>query len=428
MELREGMPKTVIFGIGGAGCKTLNLIAKEGLNNTELVAIDVDKKQLYALGPSIKQVLIGETIAECKGFEEVKAALKEEIKSIEGPVEDASVAIIIAGLGKRTGTCIVNFIAELCANKRLLTLTISIYPFVTNDGKATEVNAIIKKLKELSSAVILVDNNLRRAHRSMPVLDVFREVNSLIVKMVKILVNSVCGLNSMNLSVDELRYFFYGDFINIMVVAEDNNLVAAAEKALKDLHRYVEGPSIKKMLILTTSSYETGVDDMKAINESMQKDSGSEGIKWISAIEPNNTATLIMIACVSELPLVEGVAMPDKTEVDEGAAIELVSQTFEDMAGEIKFPALAGIHLLEKPEGGIKRESKAKTHKEGKPKEVKKEPETLDVDTRRDLRAKVGEEEDFEGIASDLTGFPLFKKKGQKTIKEYTDEFGIEYI
>ena len=61
--------KIVVIGVGGAGNNTIDRLARMGVSNAKLVAVNTDKQHLSLIGenPNIECILIGESVTRGLG-------------------------------------------------------------------------------------------------------------------------------------------------------------------------------------------------------------------------------------------------------------------------------------------------------------------------------------------------------------------------
>ncbi len=435
--------KTVVFGIGGVGCRILNSLVGEVPKNTGLIALDKDQSQLEQLRGGIDKVRIGESLNKCESFEEIKKALSEEIGKIESSLSGVNMAMVVMGLGGKTGACIGQFIVELCTKRQIFTLAVPIYPLTKGRRGSEEVDSGVDLIREKADGVIIVDNNLKRDEKT-PMLNLFKKVNGVVKSLINSLIISISSMGFMNLNRDELQHFFYGDLFFVATSGDGKGLEEASEKALKEVDKYAESSHIKRSLVLLTSPSELTIQEMRGLNSSIQERLNPDSTKWIGVNSDRMEFQVILVSAVSELPLVQGVKMPDhiesdvknpdekekgkesvvsiprdtraeevKSEFEEFLNMQLEAQRKDDEE-EYRSPALIG---LEKGGEGQKssKDAEGVYGGPGDKDAVAAEPE-------------VDEDEEIEDIVNELVGFPSFKKKGQKKLNEYQDDLGIDYI
>jgi hypothetical protein len=129
----------------------------------------------------------------------------------------------------------------------------------------------------------------------------------------------------------------------------------------------------------------------------------------------------------SEASLV-GIQETKTPEAAGGQAEEDYSPILESIEAEgslSKSQALIGLSGEEKGEASEEEEDQEV------PEPVAEEEGEVGVDEEldeKDEERRSQEEEDIDDIISELVGFPNFKKKGQKKLDDYSDDYGIGYI
>jgi len=439
MEANEGTPKIVVFGVGGAGCKTLNQLSRQKLEEVALVGVDIDRGQINSLQPPIRRVLVGGSLDERSlgSFDSAKDTIKRDLGPMDEILEGASVAVIVAGLGRKTGTFTSSIIAEKIASLGIPCIALLIYPFVTNGGGGSEAREALKRLRENVNGVVIVDNNMKRKHEKAPILDIFRLINSYIVTFIDLLDKSIAGSGSMNLSAGELKYFFQRDHLYIMAVGHGGDVKESLERALAELGQYVNPAAVRKLLVAVSSMFEVGIGEMKEAGDVLQEKTSAEELRWMVSSNDEKRTRMILIAGAKELPMLKEAAITkDVPAIEEEKPYEIEEESLEKFDTDNSTPpALVGLDLLQTPE-------QDSPSKKSPPKEKKKEP---DERSKKEEKKKVAglegiggrrrevkdeSEEELEDLASELTGFPTYKtdKKGQKKLSEYKDDYGIDYI
>jgi cell division protein FtsZ len=100
----EFMPgaRIKVFGVGGAGCNTINRMKAEGLDGVEFVAINTDSQTL-ANSMAQKQVNIGLNLTKGLGAganpEIGRKAAEENLEEIKNILIDTDMVFITAGMG-----------------------------------------------------------------------------------------------------------------------------------------------------------------------------------------------------------------------------------------------------------------------------------------------------------------------------------------
>jgi cell division GTPase FtsZ len=320
--------QVVVLGIGGAGSKMVSRLASANPPNAELIALDTDKSQLQSLSPNVKTIAIGDSLSNA-GSGGVKSALTSELQSL-----DASVAIILAGLGGKVGSLLSGSVADICSSKGMFTLIVATYPLMKMGGSAGA-EAVVETLRHHSNGVVVVDNNLHREGDDTPFVERFDRINDIVCDFVTLLLSSISGAGYMNLTEDELRHFFYGDYFFPLAAGSGRDFGSASGAALDNAERYMGHSGVERMLVMTASPSEVGVEEMRALNELVQGRFKPEGIKWVGAYANSDQTGVITVSAVKELPLIKGVELPvveTKTETIEPAIEE--ASTREETAAE----------------------------------------------------------------------------------------------
>jgi cell division GTPase FtsZ len=449
----EPEKNAVVFGVGGAGCKALNLISKDCPNNTELIAVDIDPQQLNSLDESIKSIQIGQSIDDSSDMDSAKAVILSDLGDLETLIDGAKIVIIIAGLGRKTGTYVSCKIAEKAVDLGRMCITIPIYPFQTKRARTQEANNAIARLKEVANGVIIADNNSKRTSKDMPVIDVFREVNFQVSRLVCSLVSSVNGLCDMSVTADELRSFFYGSQTCVIGAGEGDDLKSASQEAIKEIGRYVEEDSVKNLMVLVKSPYELELNYVRNLAEELEGRYEPEELKWIAEGSGNGNYHVLIIAAVTELPLIDSLQMPEHIETtSEETRGETLGDVVEEEASTRQ--ALIGLHFMEEDTGeGLPSseddglpglvDTNEKATKDMQEEDVLPGLPVWNVEEPSERVDEVGVEESvnradsieqdlddvLEEMAAELTGFPIQKRKGQKKLEEYDDDdLGIDFI
>ncbi len=126
-------PRIMVIGSGGAGCNSVNRLAKAGIKGAELVAINTDRMHLTTISESVKKILIGASITRglgAGGYPEVGAkAADVSREALEKLLNSADLVFLTAGMGGGTGTGSAPIIAEIAKKQGAIVISIVTYPF-----------------------------------------------------------------------------------------------------------------------------------------------------------------------------------------------------------------------------------------------------------------------------------------------------------
>lgn len=450
--------KAVVFGIGGAGCRIVSGLASTAPKNTDIVALDKDKAQLDALDQNIKKVLVGESLADCGSFEEMKRLLGAEMSTLENSLNGANLAVVIASAAGRISRCAIRFITELCKSKGVFTLAILLHR-----EKLSFDEPILKSIHDNTNGVLGVDNSVTENERSLPISEMYDRVNSNVIDLVTLIITSVSGTGSMNLNGEELAHFFQGEFYFSLASGNGPALLEAANTALGA----VNATKVSRVLALVSTPSEASLEDMRTLNDKITEKLSPEYVKWISAYSADEMSKVLLICGASEAQELEKIETAEVVEqseeeptpaevapVHEIVEIPKKESALERMAREAggppnraSRPKLPGSYYLSYK--GVVKETKPFTNPallglDGRvptrnprmPKEEEGPPPSFGM---RELKKAVGKRivenrrdeggEEFNNVASELVGDPVvIKKKGQKSLEDYKDDLDIGYI
>jgi cell division protein FtsZ len=163
MASSEGELKIAVAGVGGAGCNTINRLARFGISNAKLIAFNTDKKHLGLVHESAERLLLGPSVTKglgAGGFPEIaeKAALSSKAK-IESLVSDCDLLFLTSGMGGGTGTGASPVIAEIAKDQGAVVFGFVTYPFNIEKARLKKAEAGIDKLLEFVDSLVIIDNN-----------------------------------------------------------------------------------------------------------------------------------------------------------------------------------------------------------------------------------------------------------------------------
>ena len=159
------MKRVVILGLGGGAGKILTCIAtKSDANWIQLVHVDTDKEdQLY------HERLHSETIANewvsgqgCGGDSLLgENAIRSSIGQVRNIIKDSELLLVIACLGRGTGSGGVQAISRLVKEDNILTFFFTTFPFdFEGNSKRNVAESSLKTLRKNAEVVIAIQNDL----------------------------------------------------------------------------------------------------------------------------------------------------------------------------------------------------------------------------------------------------------------------------
>ena len=158
----ENIPIKVV-GVVSAGSNALDRILLDGMEKTDLVAVNTDVQSL-ASSVAARKVQIGREVTRGLGSggdpELGYQAAIESAEEIRQALRDARMIFICAGLGGGTGSGAAPVVAQLAREAGSLVIAVATLPF-SFEGKrrAAQAQDAIARLNEIANAVICFEND-----------------------------------------------------------------------------------------------------------------------------------------------------------------------------------------------------------------------------------------------------------------------------
>ncbi len=218
-------PKIVVVGCGGAGCNSVNRLAKAGIKGAELVAINTDKLHLTTVSESVKKVLIGASITRglgAGGYPEIgmKAAdvSREALEKIFG---GADLVFLTCGMGGGTGTGSAPVIAEVCKKQGAIVISIVTYPFALERARLEKADQGLAALKKQADTIIVIDNNrLVQIVPNLPIDQAFNVADEIIARAVRGITETITTPSLVNLDFADVRAVMSNGGVSMIAVGE----------------------------------------------------------------------------------------------------------------------------------------------------------------------------------------------------------------
>ena len=222
------VPKTVIFGVGGCGCKMLRFLilhqlnALPGLNPqgisdkelapVKLIAVDRVENGLDGL-QEVPQVLLSSQILSAaeqgQGTDLIRAQLQPY-------VDGAEIVFVATGAGGMFGSSVAPVLAQMAQESGALTVAVVIKPFSFEGAeRAHKAQQCLNEIKAHSDSYIVIDNDLLLTNlgQNISVVNACAEANSILSDAVKMMLDAVRAGEFINLNLVELRTLLKGHTI-----------------------------------------------------------------------------------------------------------------------------------------------------------------------------------------------------------------------
>lgn len=202
--------RTAILGIGGAGCRIVHRIAQRIVQRQQNTDVDVflmdsDRKELELLikneftGP-VREVHFGSS-SEHVFAAKVGASLGEQ-ESVAGVISGYDLALIVAELGKGTGSKVTLKVCDLLKNKETLTLVFAVLPFHFEDVRQPSPDYLERIAGSADTTFTIEDDRGYKCH------DTHHTADENVIRCILMIINSMNENNHMGLDVSDLKFLF----------------------------------------------------------------------------------------------------------------------------------------------------------------------------------------------------------------------------
>jgi|tagenome__1003787_1003787.scaffolds.fasta_scaffold20978541_1 cell division protein FtsZ len=152
-----------VVGVGGAGCNALDRIVLDGLDKSDLIAINTDVQSLTS-SVAAHKVQLGRTVTRGLGTggdpEMGYEAAVDSADEIRQCLTDARMIFVCLGLGGGTGSGAGPFVAELARDSGALVIVFATLPFAFEGKRRTEqAQQALARLNGIANAVICFEND-----------------------------------------------------------------------------------------------------------------------------------------------------------------------------------------------------------------------------------------------------------------------------
>ncbi len=248
----EFMPgaRIKVFGVGGAGCNTINRMKAEGLDGVEFVAINTDSQTL-ANSLAHRQINIGLNLTKGLGAganpEVGRKAAEENLEELKNILVDTDMVFITAGMGGGTGTGAAPVIAQLARELGILTVGVVTKPF-SFEGKRRFAYALegLERVKQAVDTLIVIPND--KIFNIIDKKTTFKQAFSMIDK---ILYLGVQGISDLIVKPGDINI----DFADIKMIMSDAGTALLGigygqgeDRAIDAARRAIDNPLVEASL------------------------------------------------------------------------------------------------------------------------------------------------------------------------------------
>jgi len=149
--------KVVAIGVGSAGIRIVTALSRETTLVDRFAYVTCDPADLEAAGDG-DRLLIEQPVAQKASPAMVRGFALPRMDEMKLLVKDAKVAFVVAGLGRATGSGLAPIVAALARSEGADTVSIAVMPFDFEDKLRFYAGLALKKLRQESVGVVVVDN------------------------------------------------------------------------------------------------------------------------------------------------------------------------------------------------------------------------------------------------------------------------------
>ena len=237
----DQIAKIKVIGVGGAGCNAVNRMIESGVQGVEFIVANTDLQILNNSKATIK-LQIGKKVTEGLGAganpEIGREAALESKAEIEEVIAGADMVFVTCGMGGGTGTGAAPVVAEIAQNAGALTVGIVTKPFGFEGRKRMEqALAGLDELKKYVDTLIIISNDRLRdmIDRSTPMLDAFKEVDTVLRRGVQSISDLIAVAGLVNLDFADVKAVMEkrgNALIGIGLGVGENRAIEAAKQAV----------------------------------------------------------------------------------------------------------------------------------------------------------------------------------------------------
>jgi len=324
-------PRIMVIGSGGAGCNSVNRLAKAGVKGAELVAINTDRMHLTTISESVKKVLIGASITRglgAGGYPEIGAKSADVSReALEKMLSGADLVFLTAGMGGGTGTGSAPILAEIAKKQGAIVISIVTYPFALERARLEKADAGLDNLKEKADTIIVIDNNrLVQIVPNLPIDQAFNVADEIIARAVRGITETITTPSLINLDFADVRAVMSNGGVSMIAVGEakgPNRVPEVIDNTLNHALLDVDYTGATGVLLHITGGPDMTLGECNAIGEGLtEKVDPNAVVIWGARIDPSFEGKIEAIAIFTGIKspyvLGKGVRAGDGARAKEG--------------------------------------------------------------------------------------------------------------
>ncbi|MFH1056967.1 MAG: cell division protein FtsZ [Candidatus Micrarchaeota archaeon] len=298
-------PRIMVVGIGGAGCNSINRLARSGVKGAELVAINTDRNHLTIISDQARKILIGSSITRglgAGGYPEIGAKAADVSRdALEKVLDSADLVFLTCGMGGGTGTGASPVIAELARKQGAIVIGIITYPFALERARLEKADVGIDRLKNEVDTLIVIDNNrLVEIVPNLPIDQAFNVADEVIARAVRGITETITTPSLINLDFADVKAVMANGGVSMIAVGEakgTNKVDDVVENTLHHALLDVDYTGATGVLLHITGGPDMTLGECNQIGEMLtEKVDPNATVIWGARIDPTFEGKIEAIA------------------------------------------------------------------------------------------------------------------------------------
>lgn len=308
-EVLSGLKTDIkIFGVGGAGCNTIDRMSEEGIKGAMLVAANTDAQHLLTVHAQ-RKILLGRRKTRGLGAGALpqvgREACEEAKEELSELLEGTDLVFVTCGLGGGTGTGAAPVIAEVAKDQGALTVAVCTTPFKAEGASRME-NAEwgLGRLKSVADTVITIPNDkLLELVPRLSLNKAFKVADEVLTRSIKGITEIVTKPGLVNLDFNDLKTVMEGAGVAMIGMGEDdseNRAEKAIEEAINSPLLEVDISNANAALINVVGGNDMTVSEAEQVAEMVENKIGQNArIIWGASVEPTLEKTLRVMVVIT---------------------------------------------------------------------------------------------------------------------------------
>ncbi len=313
-------PRIMVIGAGGAGCNSVNRLARAGIHGAELVAINTDKLHLTTISEHVKKVLIGASITRglgAGGYPEIGMKAADVSRdALEKLLSGTDLLFLTCGMGGGTGTGSAPVLAEVAKKQGAIVIAIVTYPFALERARLEKADQGLEALTKQADTIIVIDNNrLVQIVPNLPIDQAFNVADEIIARAVRGITETITTPSLVNLDFADVRAVMSNGGVSMIAVGEAKGPNRAKDVVVNTLHHAlldVDFTGATGVLLHITGGPDMTLGECNSIGEALtEKVDPNATVIWGARVTPDFDGKIEAIAIFTGIksPYVLGKSM-----------------------------------------------------------------------------------------------------------------------